>query len=89
MATIHRQRKNARDRLVRAEGHLHGVIKMIDEGKECPDILIQIAAVKAALNKAGEVILEDHIEHCLVEAVKSGDVEPQLEELKAALKKLI
>lgn len=89
MATIHRQRKNARDRLVRAEGHLHGVIKMIDEGKECPDILIQIAAVKAALNKAGEVILEDHIEHCLVEAVKSGDVESQLEELKAALKKLI
>ncbi len=87
--TTHRQRKNARDRLVRAEGHLHGVIKMIDEGKECPDILIQIAAVKAALNKAGEVILEDHIEHCLVEAVKSGDVEPQLEELKAALKKLI
>jgi len=89
MAAIHRQRKNARDRLVRAEGHLHGVIKMIDEGKECPDILIQIAAVKAALSKAGEVILEDHIEHCLVEAVKSGDVEPQLEELKAALKKLI
>ncbi|MFA5869425.1 MAG: metal-sensitive transcriptional regulator [Candidatus Bathyarchaeia archaeon] len=87
--TTHRQRKNARDRLVRAEGHLHGVIKMIDEGKECPDILIQIAAVKAALNKAGAVILEDHIEHCLVEAVKSGDVEPQLEELKAALQKLL
>ena len=89
MAAIHRQRKNARDRLVRAEGHLHGVIKMIDDEKECPDILIQIAAVKAALNKAGEVILEDHIEHCLVEAVKSGDVQPQLEELKTALKKLI
>jgi len=85
----HRQRKNVRDRLVRAEGHLHGVIKMIDEGKECPDILIQIAAVKAALTKAGGVILEDHIEHCLVEAVKSGDVEPQLEELKAALQKLL
>lgn len=87
--TTHRQRKNARDRLVRAEGHLHGIIKMIDEGKECPDILIQIAAVKAALNKAGGVILEDHIEHCLVEAVKSGDVQPQLEELKAALQKLL
>jgi DNA-binding FrmR family transcriptional regulator len=87
--TEHRQRKNARDRLIRAEGHLHGVIKMIDEDKECPDILIQIAAVKAALTKAGGVILEDHIEHCLVEAVKSGDIEPQLEELKAALQKLL
>jgi DNA-binding FrmR family transcriptional regulator len=89
MSTVHKQRKNARDRLVRAEGHLHGIIKMIDEDKECPDILMQIAAVKAALNKVGEVILEDHLEHCLVEAVKSGDIEPQLEELKAALQKLI
>lgn len=74
---------------MRAEGHLRGVIKMIDEEKECPDILIQIAAVKAALDKAGVVILEDHLEHCLIEAVKSGDVEPQLEELKGALEKLL
>jgi len=62
---------------------------MIDEEKECPDILIQISAVKAALAKASVVLLEDHIEHCLIEAVKSGDVEPQLEELKTALQKLI
>ena len=86
---VHKQRKNIRDRLVRAEGHLHGIIKMIDEEKECPDILIQIAAVKAALNKAGAIILEDHLEHCLIEAVKSGDIEPQLNELKAALQKLL
>lgn len=89
MSTIHKQRKNARDRLVRAEGHLRGIIKMIDEEKECPDILIQIAAVKAALNKAGAIILEDHLEHCLIEAVKSGNIEPQLDELKAALQKLL
>ena len=62
---------------------------MIDEEKECPDILLQLAAVKAALDKVGLVILEDHIEHCLVDAVRSGDVEPQLVELKAALEKLI
>jgi DNA-binding FrmR family transcriptional regulator len=89
MSSIHKQRKNARDRLVRAEGHLRGVIKMLDEEKECPDILLQLAAVKAALDKASLVILEDHLEHCLVEAVKSGDVEPQLDELKGALEKLI
>ncbi|OGD58096.1 cytosolic protein [Candidatus Bathyarchaeota archaeon RBG_13_52_12] len=87
--TVHKQRKNVRDRLVRAEGHLHGIIKMIDEEKECPDILIQIAAVRAALEKAGAIILEDHLEHCLIEAVKSGDIEPQLDELKAALQKLL
>lgn len=89
MSSAHKQRKNVRDRLVRAEGHLHGIIKMIDDEKECPDILIQIAAVKAALNKAGAIILEDHLEHCLIEAVKSGDIEPQLNELKAALQKLL
>jgi DNA-binding FrmR family transcriptional regulator len=85
----HKQRKAVRDRLVRAEGHLRGVVKMIDEDKECPDILLQIAAVKAALEKAGTLILEDHIEHCLAEAVRSGDAEQQMKELRAALQKLI
>ena len=89
MSSVHKQRKNVRDRLVRTEGHIRGIIKMIDEEKECPDILIQIGAVKAAIEKAGAIILEDHIEHCLIEAVKSGDVESQLQELKTALKKLI
>ena len=89
MSTVHKQRKNVRDRLVRAEGHVRGIVKMIDEEKECPDILIQIGAVKAALEKVGLIILEDHIEHCLIEAVKSGDIEPQLQELKTALQKLI
>jgi DNA-binding FrmR family transcriptional regulator len=89
MSSVHKQRKNVRDRLVRAEGHIRGIIKMIDEEKECPDILIQIGAVKAAIEKAGAIILEDHIEHCLIEAVKSGDVETQLQELKTALQKLI
>ena len=89
MSSVHKQRKNVRDRLVRTEGHIRGIIKMIDEEKECPDILIQIGAVKAAIEKAGAIILEDHIEHCLIEAIKSGDVEPQLQELKNALQKLI
>jgi DNA-binding FrmR family transcriptional regulator len=89
MSTVHKQRKHVRDRLVRAEGHVRGIIKMIDEEKECPDILIQIGAVKAALEKAGIILLEDHIEHCLIDAVKSGDIEPQLNELKTALRKLL
>ncbi|MBM3292541.1 metal-sensitive transcriptional regulator [Candidatus Bathyarchaeota archaeon] len=87
--TLHKQRKKVRDRLVRAEGHLRGIIKMVDEGKECPEILVQIAAVKAALEKAGAIILEDHLEHCLIEAVESGDIIPRLDEFKAALQKII
>jgi len=89
VSTTHKQRKNVRDRLVRAEGHIRGIIKMIDEEKECPDILMQVGAVKAALEKVGVIILEDHIEHCLIEAVISGDAESQLQELKTALRKLI
>jgi DNA-binding FrmR family transcriptional regulator len=89
MSTVHKQRKNVRDRLVKAEGHVRGIIKMIDEERECPDILIQIGAVKAALEKAGIILLEDHIEHCLIDAVKTGDIEPQLNELKTALRKLL
>jgi DNA-binding FrmR family transcriptional regulator len=61
---------------------------MIDEDKECPEILLQLAAVKAALDKASVILLEDHMEHCLVEAVKSGDVEPPLIELRAAMDKI-
>ena len=87
--SVHKQRKNVRDRLMKAEGHIRGIIKMIDDDKECPDVLIQIAAVKAALDKVQLIILEDHIEHCLIEAVKSGDVEHQLEELNETLDKVI
>jgi len=89
MSSTHSQRKDVRDRLVRAEGHIRGIVKMIDEDKECPDILIQIAAVKAALEKAGTIVLEDHLEHCFVEAVRSGNAEPKLEELKTALRRLL
>lgn len=89
MSSTHKQRKNIRDRLVRAEGHIRGIIKMIDEEKKCPDILIQIGAVKAAMEKVGLMILEDHLEHCLTEAVKTGDIKLQTQELKTALEKIV
>ena len=60
---------------------------MIDDNRTCPDLLIQIAAVKAALNKAGQVILEDHIEPCIGDALATGEVEPHLIELRDALSK--
>ncbi len=53
MESHHKPRKDVRDRLSRIEGHVRGIIKMIDEDRTCPDLLIQIAAVRAALNKAG------------------------------------
>lgn len=89
MSGTHKRRKAIRDRLVRAEGHLKGIVKMIDEDRDCPDILIQIAAVKAALDKVGEMVLVDHLETCVLEAAKTGDAETQLEKLGEALSKFI
>lgn len=89
MLHAHRRRKDIRNRLVRAEGHLKGVIKMIDEDKDCPDVLIQLAAVRAALDKVGKMVLVDHLESCVLEAASSGDAEEQVERLEEALSKFI
>ena len=87
MESNHKNRKDVRDRLSRIERHVRGIVKMIDDDRTCPDLLIQIAAVKAALNKTGQVILEDHIESCVGDAIASGEVELHLAELRDALSK--
>ncbi len=89
MGSTHKHRKKVIDRLSRIEGHLRGVKKMVEEDRDCPELLHQIAAIKAAVNKVGELILEDHIESCMVDAVKEGSVEDYVEQLKAAIGKLI
>ncbi len=61
---------------------------MIAEDKSCPDILLQIAAVREALNKVGRMVFEDHLEHCLADASK-GETEGALRELKEAVARLI
>ena len=60
-------------RLSRAIGHLEAVKRMVEEGRDCSQVLIQLSAVKSAINNTGKVILKDHIEHCLVDAVETGD----------------
>ncbi len=89
MGSTHKHRKKVIDRLSRIEGHVKGIKKMVDEDRDCPDLLHQIAAVKAALNKTGALILEDHIESCMVDAVNNGTTEQYVKELKAAISKLI
>ncbi|MGB4658180.1 MAG: metal-sensing transcriptional repressor [Mobilitalea sp.] len=70
---IHQNTKAVINRLSRASGHLESVKRMIEEGKDCSEVLIQLSAVIAALNNTGKVILKDHLEHCIVDAVESGD----------------
>ena len=76
------------NRLARAIGHLEHVKKMVEEGRDCSEVLVQIAAVRAAINNVGKVILQDHIQHCLVEAVERDD-EQALDDLCQAIDKFI
>jgi DNA-binding FrmR family transcriptional regulator len=69
----HHNTKSVLNRLSRASGHLESVKRMIEDEKDCSEVLIQLSAVIAALNSTGKVILKDHMEHCIVDAVESGD----------------
>ena len=69
----HAETKAVVNRLSRAIGHLEAVKAMVEEGRDCTQVLIQLAAVKSAINNTGKLILKDHLNHCMVEAAKSGD----------------
>jgi DNA-binding FrmR family transcriptional regulator len=60
-------------RLNRIEGQVRGLAKMVDEDRYCIDIITQIAAVRAALDRVEDEILRDHVAHCVQHAIESGD----------------
>ena len=76
----HAQTKAVLNRLSRAIGHMESIKRMVEEGRDCSEVLIQLSAVKSAINNTGKIILQDHIEHCIVDAVEHGD--------RAAIKEL-
>ena len=84
----HENTKAVINRLSRAIGHLESVKKMVEDGRDCSEVLIQIAAVKSAVNNIGKIILKDHIEHCVVEAVETNSHQV-LEDLSYAIDKFV
>ena len=84
----HENTKAVLNRLSRAIGHLESIKRMVEDGRDCSEVLIQLSAVKSAINNTGKVILEDHIKHCLVDAIESGDMEA-IEELNKAIDRFI
>lgn len=72
------------NRLAKAIGHLEAVKGMVEDGRDCSEVLIQLAAVKSALNNTGKLILKEHISHCIVHAVENGDAQA-LEDLNRAI----
>lgn len=72
------------NRLSRSIGHLDSVKRMVEDGRDCSEVLIQLAAVRAEINNAGKHLLKEHIEHCIVDAVEEGDAEA-LDRLREAV----
>ena len=73
------------NRLKRIEGQVRGLMKMIEEDKSCEEILMQISSAKSALHKTGQVILEGHLHHCVLDGIRDGNEEETIKKLSSAI----
>ena len=69
----HTQTKAVLNRMARLIGHLESIKTMVQNGRDCSEVLVQLSAVKSAINGVSKIILKDHLEHCIVDAVKEND----------------
>jgi DNA-binding FrmR family transcriptional regulator len=85
------QKENYAKRLRRIEGQVRGIAKMIDEDKYCIDILTQISAVNSALQSVALGLLDEHLGHCVIQAVAEGgdQADAKLAEASAAIARLV
>lgn len=72
------------NRMARLEGHVRAVREMLDSDRDCPQILIQLAAIRSALDGVARLVFEDHMDSCIVDAVETGNAEAKIAEIKAA-----
>jgi DNA-binding FrmR family transcriptional regulator len=77
------------NRLSRIEGHIRGIKVMVQESRPCPDVLVQVAAVRGALDRVSRIILDEHLTECVARAAKEGNIETEIEALKAALDRFL
>lgn len=82
------EKKAVVNRISRANGHLEAVKRMVESDEDCSQVLIQLAAVKSAINNIGKVVLKNHISHCIVEAVEENDKQA-IDDLNDAIEKFI
>lgn len=85
----HHQTDELLNRLAKVEGHIRGIRKMVQEGKPCDQVLIQMSAVKSAMNKCVSILFNDHFDHCVIENMTNKEVRKELTEFKATLGKFI
>ncbi len=81
----HKHRKSVSNRLARAGGHLRATREMLDADRDCAEILTQLAAVRGAIDRAARLVLEDHMEHCLMGVDGGRDRDAAWQDFKQAL----
>ena len=86
---IHANTKQVLNRLARIEGHVRAIRTMVENGRDCPEVLIQIGAVRKALDNTAKVILKDHLEHCVIHAFQEGRGEESLADFEEAIDKYL
>lgn len=87
--SVSRDKADLLERLKKIEGQVRGLQKMIEEDRYCVDVLVQIAAVKAGINKVGLSLLEGHTRGCVADAIRHDQGEEAIEELMGVLMKFV
>lgn len=77
------------NRLSRIEGHIRGIKTMVQSDRPCPDVLVQVAAVRGALDRVARLILDEHLSQCVARAAQEGNIEAEIAELKSALDRFL
>ncbi|MBD2339319.1 metal-sensing transcriptional repressor [Calothrix sp. FACHB-156] len=77
------------NRLSRIEGHIRGIKTMVQQNSSCPDVLLQIAAVRGALDRVARIVLDEHLTECIARAAQEGNIDTEIAELKAALDRFL
>ena len=84
-----KDKQRVQSRLRRIEGQVRGIEKMVEEDRYCIDVLTQVSAVKAALASVALLLLADHTDHCVAEAIRAGDGRAKVKELSGAVERLV
>ncbi|HEY9653139.1 MAG TPA: metal-sensitive transcriptional regulator [Coleofasciculaceae cyanobacterium] len=85
----HAQTQDLLNRLAKIEGHTRAIRQMVEANRACPDVLLQIAAVRSALNKVAKILLTNYAEQNLIDAAQGSNLEVEIDRLRSALDSLI
>lgn len=89
LSSYSESKENIIRRLKKIEGQVKGIQRMVDGDKNCVDVLMQVAAVRAAINRVGSIVFEQHSRDCMLKAVENKDKEAAIDELIGVLTKFI